>query len=253
MVEISGISDSLDPDSPRVSGLDEDGDARLFDVACDVAISKAPRGRGSQNAEELRRLRARREVMEVECRLRQREADLLDDAASILARRTTFRVNDLNDLLKRKSLATNAALLLVEEIAELDREVWLLDRKRVGKSEVVISVTLFARRGCQTAFQLRYCEWLERFKADDSTHDRLCSGGRRELEPSIRSSCVHYERQDIRQHLTGVRSTCHPEDRRGLEQRRAHAKHGHVSGVDKLVGTNALSYQTGGSTSLTFA
>ena len=184
MVEISGISDSLDPDSPRVCGLDEDGDARLFDIACDVTISKATRGRGSQNAEELRRLRARREVMEVDCRLRQREADLLDDAASIFARSTTFRVDDLNNLLKRKSTARNAALSLVEEIAELDREVWLLDRKRVGKSEVVVSVTLFARRGCKITFKLRYCEWFERFRANDGTHKHFCSGSSRRLNSS---------------------------------------------------------------------
>ena len=155
--------------------------------------------------------------MEVECRLRQREADLLDDAASILARSTTSRVDDLNNLLKRKSTAKNAALSLVEEIAELDRGVWLLDRKRVGKSEVVVSVTLFARRGCKITFKLRYCEWFERFRVNDGTHDRFCSGSRCELEPNIRSSCAHCERQDVRQHLTGVWSARHPEDRRGLE------------------------------------
>ena len=156
VVEISGISDSLDPESPRVHGPGED--ARLFDIVCNTAVSQAPRGRGTQNAEELRRLRARRAVMEAECRLRHREAELLDNAASVAAKREDFKLDDMNDLLRRKGIAQKAVLGLQEEIAELDREVWLLDRKRVGKSETVITATFVARRDCQVGFRLSYCE-----------------------------------------------------------------------------------------------
>ena len=96
--------------------------------------------------------------MEAECRLRHREAELLDNAASVAAKREDFKLDDMNDLLRRKGIAQKAALGLQEEIAELDREVWLLDRKRVGKSETVITATFVARRDCQVGFRLSYCE-----------------------------------------------------------------------------------------------
>ena len=37
--------------------------------------------------------------MEAECRLRHREAELLDNAASVAAKREDFKLDDMNDLL----------------------------------------------------------------------------------------------------------------------------------------------------------
>ena len=137
-------------------------------------------------------MRARRAVMEAECQLRQQEADILGTAASSTATNgATFQVDDMNSLLRLKSIATNSALGLAEEIAELDREIWLLDRKCVGKSEVMISITLFARRGFQIKFQLSYCEWLRWIGVAHGVAYGSPSGGWRELEPVVQSLRHH--------------------------------------------------------------
>ena len=242
-MEISGISDSLDPDSPRIHGLNEDVDARLFDIFCNVAVSKAPRGRGSRNADELRRLRARRTVMEAQCRLHKQEADILASAASNTA--TNFQVDDMKSLLRHQSMATNAALGLTEEIAELDREIWLLDRTCVGRSEAVISMTLVATRGCQVKFQLSYRESLWRVYGTYDVTDCGCSSSGRELAPVVQPLLDHCERKYVPQCDITLWSQCHTENRRGVEQCCAYAQHSGISSTQGPLHSNALSFDIG--------
>ena len=155
VVRIEGISDSVDAQSPRIHGLGEG--VRVFDLTCDVGIAQAPHGRNSKNARERRRLEDEREELDVKRKLYQQEASLLDVAAATAVQDPSHAgVDRMNELLQRRGEAIRAVSAIGKQIAELDREIWLLERSYVGRSEVVLVVTIISERDCSVNFQLTY-------------------------------------------------------------------------------------------------
>ena len=153
-MEIHGLSNYIDVDSPRVSGLGRF--ARVFDVSCNVAHSNAPRPRKTKNTLATQQLKFKHAVMKAECHLREREAELLDAAAAAAVQHKDTQVEHMRELLKRKHDVTKSALDLREHLAELDNEIWLLKQSSVGGSEAIATATIIAQSPCQVDFQLTY-------------------------------------------------------------------------------------------------
>lgn len=202
---------------------------RVFDLTCDNNVAASPRLAFSKTVDELRRLRNKKAALEAERNRLTREAVLLDDAASVTAQKVGERgaeaISEMTGLLERGREATQAAAAVGEQIADLDREIWLLDKSYVGHSEVVLVATILAKRDCHVSFQLTYrtCPVVGFSVVALITVSR--SGRRRQLAPDLRSACDHQRRPHVAGRVAALLRKHHAAHRGGLEQHSAHAQH----------------------------
>ncbi len=157
MLEIAGISSHVDKESPRIYGLGTD--ARVFDMSCNTKLSNAPHQRHTKNAAVVKKLVAKRKLLEAERNVRQTEFDLLDDAARSLAHEKATSFDALMDtFVGRKRKAMYTVVETDEHIEELDREIWLLNSSHKGETAAVVTATLLAKRDCTIELLLTYCK-----------------------------------------------------------------------------------------------
>ncbi|KAI1792158.1 hypothetical protein LXA43DRAFT_1093971 [Ganoderma leucocontextum] len=174
VLEISSISSQVDKESPRIYGLGTD--ARVFDMSCNAKLANAPHQKLTKNAAAIKKLVAKRKLLEAERNVRQTEFSLLDDAARSLAQDKATSFDALMDtFVVRKRNAMRTVLEMDEQIEELEKEIWLLDSSHKGETATVVTATLLAKRDCKVEFQLIYLvtgvNWQPYYDLHASTSD----------------------------------------------------------------------------------
>ena len=162
-LEISGISNLVDAESPRIHGLGSD--VRVFAISCTKHLARAPGVRRSKNAARLKEIAAKKKALEAERTVFTEAAALLDDMV-----RAAMGSNSgdgggpaqlgamMEDLVRRKREAATGVLGLEREIAALDEEQWMLNNTHRGETTTVVSATVVAKRDCELEFQMTYRE-----------------------------------------------------------------------------------------------
>ncbi|KAI1792172.1 hypothetical protein LXA43DRAFT_364276 [Ganoderma leucocontextum] len=174
VLEISGISSQVDRESPRIYGLGTN--ARVFDMSCNAKLANAPNQKLTKNAAAIKKLVAKRKLLEAERNVRQTEFSLLDDAARSLAQDKATSFDALMDtFVLRKRDAMQTVVEMAEQIEELEKEIWLLNSSHKGETAAVVGATLLAKRDCKVEFQLAYLvtsvSWRPYYDLHASTSD----------------------------------------------------------------------------------
>ena len=156
MIEISGVSDNIDVESPRIHGLSRD--VRVLDLSCNKSTPNGHQGRNAKHAEELKQRNAKRENMFAERQLRCRELTLVDEGAAT-AVKNIHQLDLLDHFLERRRAITKALQELDEQLYALDREILILESGYAGKCGVSVVTTLIAKRETHATFYLTYRKW----------------------------------------------------------------------------------------------
>ena len=155
MLVISGISNHVDKESPRIYGMGSD--ARVFDISCSTHLARAPHQKYTKDAAAIKRLAAKRKVLQGERDVRQSEFALLDDAARSLAQDKMTSLDSLMDtFVARKRDAKTTIIEMDEQIEELEKEIWLLNNLHKGETAAVVTATVLAKCDCKVELQLTY-------------------------------------------------------------------------------------------------
>ncbi|KAM5544768.1 hypothetical protein V8D89_001666, partial [Ganoderma adspersum] len=152
---ISGISSHVDTESPRIYGLGSD--ARVFDISCNTKLANAPHQKYTKDAAAIKRLVAKRKLLEVELDVRRTEFFVLDETVRLLAKDKATSLDSLMDtFVARKRNAKTTIIEMDEQIEELAKEIWLLNNLHTGATAAVVTATVLAKRDCKVEFQLTY-------------------------------------------------------------------------------------------------
>ena len=97
---------------------------RVFGISCTTKLANSPHQRLTKNAVVIKKLIARRKVLEADRDVRQTEFDLLDDAARSLAQDKATSFDSLMDtFVARKQNAMVAVIKMDGQVEELDKEI----------------------------------------------------------------------------------------------------------------------------------
>ena len=163
MLEISSLPSQVDKESPRIYGLGSD--ARVFDISCTTKLANAPHQMHIKNGAIIKKLVAKRKLLQAERDVRQTEVNLLDDAARSLAQDKATSFDSLMDtFVARKRNAMAMIIDMDGQIEELDKEIWLLNTSHQGQTAAVVTATILAKRDCKVEFQLTYRKFSALFK-----------------------------------------------------------------------------------------
>ncbi|KAG5720441.1 Protein F37C4.5 [Termitomyces sp. T112] len=127
-VEISGLSESIDTQSVRVSGLEQ---ARLYDVVCTIGGGKDMSYVPDSPSEIIRLLQVKKHALESEKRVREHEADLLMNYAKTLSGEHVLP-NQMNTFLES---FVERGRKNIKDIAELDEKIIALGRQIERETE----------------------------------------------------------------------------------------------------------------------
>ncbi|KAF4613545.1 hypothetical protein D9613_008120 [Agrocybe pediades] len=170
-VQITDLSSSIDTRSLRVSGLG--GAARLFDVVCTLDSSAlsavAPSGQGDTSTEKLRTMYARRQALESEKQIREKETELLLKYGQTLSgehvnpgQMSTF----LDQYVTRGQKTLESITQLEEKIADIDQLIKSEEYKvsiRKGSANGRVDVVISADDDISVDLKLTYivsnAEW----------------------------------------------------------------------------------------------
>ena len=155
MVEIVNISSDVDRESPRIHGLGTD--ARVIDISCNTALANAPSHKRSKHAADIKKLTAKRKLLEGERAVHQKEFDLLDDAArSLVSDKVTGLDVFMDTYVSRKRNAMRRIVETDEQIEELDKEIWQYKNTHRGETAAVVTANVLAKHDCKLELQLTY-------------------------------------------------------------------------------------------------
>ncbi|EJF59169.1 hypothetical protein BD309DRAFT_953032 [Dichomitus squalens] len=174
VVKISNISSHVDRESPRIHGLGTD--ARVVDISCNTTLANAPSHKSSKNAIEIKKLTAKRKLLEGERTVRQRESELLDDGArSLVSDKETGLDVFMETWVSRKRSAMKAIVDLDDQIEALDQEIWQLNNIHKGETAGVVTATVLAKHERKVEVQLTYLvtgvTWQPYYDLHASTSD----------------------------------------------------------------------------------
>ncbi|KAH0585650.1 hypothetical protein H2248_008872 [Termitomyces sp. 'cryptogamus'] len=127
-VEISGLSESIDTQSVRVSGLEQ---ARLYDVVCTIGGGKDMSYVPDSPSEIIRLLQVKKHALESEKRVREHEADLLMNYAKTLSGEHVLPTQ-MNTFLES---FVEQGRKNIKDIAELDEKIIALGRRIERETE----------------------------------------------------------------------------------------------------------------------
>jgi hypothetical protein len=154
VIEVTGLSDDMDLQSFRVSGL---GSARLLVATCtldrypNVLTSDPIRILRSQ----IRELRDEKEALEEEIAVLKGFGKNMTDMPDL----TPESANSFSDTLFEKILSNSASIReLDEKITEVDRQIDKLEEARIGSADVKAVVTVVADVAGPAQLRLTYRE-----------------------------------------------------------------------------------------------
>ncbi|KAI0763312.1 hypothetical protein BD413DRAFT_720002 [Trametes elegans] len=194
IIEITGISDGVDPDSPRITAAG--ANVRVRDVVClwrkpfDMPRSMFLDGSSEASravAAECRALQAERGIL-------QQEASLLDESAKLVTSSgkdesgsgQMYLLDFLSRFAERKLSITKDIQILDEKIAEAEKKTWLLNSKRKGEAAVAVKVTVLANSDCQAELKLTYLVSGITWQPFYDLHATTASDGRPSSDVSLR-------------------------------------------------------------------
>ncbi|KAI0372457.1 hypothetical protein BV20DRAFT_1050781 [Pilatotrama ljubarskyi] len=160
VIEISGLSRDVDPESPRITGASEG--VHVVDVLCRRKPPGAPKMQDDEASIEIRSLESAIQGLRAERHIHQHELELIDDSARLVTTETHNASVDgqLLDFVKRcvkEKLAVKKEMQRVDSVIdELDKKLWLLRNARKGEATTEISVTLVAEQDCKANLKLTY-------------------------------------------------------------------------------------------------
>ncbi|KAI9001458.1 hypothetical protein BD414DRAFT_432034 [Trametes punicea] len=168
VVEISGISSSVDPESPRISGVS--GDVRVLDVVCRRKPNSLFKTRREENSPEIRELVSKGVALEAERQVLRQEAALLDDSAGLVTKPQAAangqnsgnaivpdQVLDFLEKFVQRKMAVNRALQSLDErIGDLEDKLSTLRNAHKGTATAVITTTIIATSDCKASLNLTY-------------------------------------------------------------------------------------------------
>ncbi|KAI0667914.1 hypothetical protein C8Q78DRAFT_1174843 [Trametes maxima] len=179
VVEVSGISSVVNPESPRI--ISAAADVRVLDVVCTRKPGDAPDLLDDERSAEIQSLIAKGRALEAERQVHEEEVALLNDAGSLVA--TKHDGLNPSELLKfvdahaQRKLALRKAILdLGERIKELEKKLWLLRDARKGEATTIVTVTVIAKVDRKVDLKLTYLvsgvSWTPFYDLHATTADR---------------------------------------------------------------------------------
>ncbi|RPD54829.1 hypothetical protein L227DRAFT_580189 [Lentinus tigrinus ALCF2SS1-6] len=156
IIEVSGLSNAIDADSPRIHGLPEN--VSVLDICCDV---RSGRSAGiNARSEMIEKLRSQKRELSTEKSMHREEYEALEGSirSPLQAGMSPKDMNAfLDSFLARKRLAVKNMQEIDTRIADLEREIASLEKTSKRDSALgAVTVTADAKDDCSADFQLTY-------------------------------------------------------------------------------------------------
>lgn len=159
-MEISGISDSADPSSPRIYGPPDDS-IRVLDIVCRRPAPDAP----PRPSAEVTALLAQSHALQSRWIVCQEEMGLLDSAARLATTPGSGVATDHAGLLAfvetfaQKKLAAHVEVRALDaQIAAVEEELRVVRGARRGEARTVVTASVFAEKEGVVDLRLTYRE-----------------------------------------------------------------------------------------------
>lgn len=201
---------------------------RVLESTCRLVPSTSSFGKDGKHADTLRSLASKRSTLESERSVRQKEVEVLDEAARGVV---NGRLGDLDafmdSFVQRRRAAQNAVLELTDQIKIIEQDALVLQNSSKGGTNAIATLTLYVERESSVELQLAYGEyWYHpHYTALYCDSWFLISREWSLVESLLRLPCSDCGRQDIARGITALLRKHLTRHRRGLGQRNPRPQH----------------------------
>ncbi|KAI0788227.1 hypothetical protein C8Q74DRAFT_1349598 [Fomes fomentarius] len=156
IVEIRGLSSNIDTDSLRLHASGA-ASVRVLESTCRIVPSASFFGPDRKHAATLCSLAAKRSRLISEQSVRQKEVEVLDQAARAVVNGNLGDLNAFMDsFVQRRRAAQKAVLELTEQIKMIHQEAFVLQNSSKGETNAIATLALYVERESSVELQLAY-------------------------------------------------------------------------------------------------